>query len=134
MVDNTVKARPLSPHLQIWRWHVTLAASILHRVTGIGLYGGLLILAGWALALDKGPEAFATYGAVLGSPPGLIVLILVTLCAFFHLFNGLRHLAWDVGKGFAIKTANATAIFALILAAAAAAIYWLALASGGKLS
>jgi succinate dehydrogenase / fumarate reductase cytochrome b subunit len=57
MVETVGKARPLSPHVQIWRWHVTMAASILHRVTGMLLYLGLLVLAGWALALADGLEA-----------------------------------------------------------------------------
>jgi len=126
-------ARPLSPHLQVWRWHVTLAASILHRAAGVAIYAGILMLAGWAFALHAGPQVFATYTSVLASAPGLVVLFLITLALLFHLANGVRHLVWDVGFGFAPKTADATAWGAFAFALVANAGLWLALAASGKL-
>ncbi|MGC1301702.1 MAG: succinate dehydrogenase, cytochrome b556 subunit [Caulobacteraceae bacterium] len=99
----------MSPHLQIWRWHITMAASIATRATGVALYVGLLIIAGWALALALGPNAYAGYMALLGSPIGLLVLFGLTVSIFYHLAAGLRHLAFDSGKGFLPATANATA-------------------------
>jgi succinate dehydrogenase / fumarate reductase, cytochrome b subunit len=99
----------MSPHLQIWRWHVTMAASIATRATGVALYVGLLIVAGWALALALGASAYATYMSVLASPIGLLVLFGITVSIFYHLAAGLRHLAFDSGKGFLPATANATA-------------------------
>jgi succinate dehydrogenase / fumarate reductase cytochrome b subunit len=89
----TVGTRPTSPHVQVWRWHLTMAASILHRVTGLGLYLGVLLLTGWAMALAGGPGAFASYAALLACWPSRILLMLVTLSGFFHLANGIRHLA-----------------------------------------
>src|ERR1700761_1924555 len=86
--------RPMSPHLQVWRWHITMATSILHRATGIALYVGALILAGWAVALAMGPDAFATYRALLGNPLGQLVLFGLTVSLFYHLANGVRHLFW----------------------------------------
>ena len=127
------RARPLSPHLQVWRWHVTLATSILHRFTGVGLYAGLLILAGWALALASGPEAYGVYTGLLGSILGKIVLFGITVCVFFHMANGVRHLAWDSGKGFAPRTADATAWAALAFGAVAAAVVWIIAALTGAL-
>ena len=127
------RARPLSPHLQVWRWHVTLAASILHRLTGMGLYVGLLILAGWALALASGPEAYNAYAGLLGSTLGKVVLFGLTVCVFFHMANGVRHLAWDVGKGFALRTANATAWAALAFGIVAAVGVWVVAAMEGLL-
>ena len=118
------RARPLSPHVQVWRWHVTMAASILHRATGAALYGGALILAGWALALASGPGAYDAYMGVLASIPGRIVLFGVTVSLFFHMANGLRHLFWDVGKGFAPRTADATAWLAMAFGLAAALVVW----------
>jgi succinate dehydrogenase / fumarate reductase cytochrome b subunit len=127
------RARPLSPHVQVWRWHVTLAASILHRFTGIGLYLGLLILAGWALALASGVEAYSRFTGLLGSIPGKIVLVGITVCLFFHMANGLRHLAWDFGKGFAPATATRTAWAAFAFAVVAAAALWIVLTLKGAI-
>jgi succinate dehydrogenase / fumarate reductase cytochrome b subunit len=129
MVETLGKARPLSPHLQIWRWHVTLAASILHRVAGMLLYLGLLVLAGWALALAQGPGPFAAYAHLLMSAPGLALLFLITLAGFFHLANGLRHLAWDLGFGFKLKAADATAWVALGFGLLATVAFWWRLSS-----
>jgi succinate dehydrogenase / fumarate reductase cytochrome b subunit len=134
MVATVGKARPLSPHVQIWRWHVTMAASMLHRVSGLLLYLGLLVLAGWALALAEGRAAFDAYAALLKSAPGLALLFLVTLSAFFHLANGIRHLAWDLGFGFRLKTANATALVALLFGLAATIAFWWRLAAYGVLA
>jgi len=135
MADSSrpIGARPLSPHLQVWRWHVTLAASILHRAAGVAIYAGILMLAGWAYALHAGAGAFAAYTGVLASTPGLVVLFLITLALLFHLANGVRHLVWDVGFGFATKTADATAWGAFAFALVANVGLWLALAASGKL-
>ncbi|MFY8141573.1 MAG: succinate dehydrogenase, cytochrome b556 subunit, partial [Caulobacter sp.] len=73
-----VRERPLSPHLQVWRWHVTMAGSILHRGSLIALYVGALILVGWLLSLASGPDAWATYMGLLGSPLGKLVLLGLT--------------------------------------------------------
>ena len=127
----TLRPRPLSPFLTVWRWHVTMATSILHRVTGCGMYVGALILTGWAVSLASGPDAYATYMGLLGSPLGKLVMIGLTLCIFFHMANGVRHLVWDSGKGFTPKTADFTAVVALAFAVAATAAVWaLALLTG----
>jgi succinate dehydrogenase / fumarate reductase cytochrome b subunit len=126
-----LRPRPLSPHLQVWRWHVTMLNSILHRVTGCGLYLGAIILVCWAVALASGPDAYAGYMSVLGSPLGKLVLIGLTVCVFFHMANGVRHLAWDIGKGFVPKTADFTAVVAIAFAFAATVAVWaLALLTG----
>ena len=126
------RAHPLSPHLQVWRWHVTMAASILHRATGVALYGGALILAGWALALASGPGAYDGYMGALGSLPGRIVLFAVTVSVFFHMANGVRHLFWDAGQGFDLGAADLTAWIAFAFGLAAAVAVWaLPFAFGG---
>jgi succinate dehydrogenase / fumarate reductase cytochrome b subunit len=125
------RPRPLSPHLQVWRWHVTLAASILHRAAGGALYVGLLILAGWALALATGPSAYGAYVGVLGSIPGKLVLFGITVALFFHMANGVRHLVWDSGAGFKPRTADITAWAALAFGVVAAIGVWLFAASRG---
>jgi succinate dehydrogenase / fumarate reductase cytochrome b subunit len=116
------RPRPLSPHVLHWRWHVTMAASILNRATGVGLYIGWLILAGWALALASGQEAYDAYAGLLTSVLGQIVLFGVALSLFFHLAVGVRHLFWDFGKGFAPKEADVSAIAAALFAVAATVV------------
>ncbi|MGI8839996.1 MAG: succinate dehydrogenase, cytochrome b556 subunit [Caulobacteraceae bacterium] len=118
------RPRPLSPHLQVWRWHVTMAASILHRATGLALYAGALILAGWALALASGAASYDAYMDLLGSLPGRIVLFGVTVSVFFHMANGVRHLFWDAGAGFEPRTADLTAWIALVFGLVAAGFVW----------
>ena len=127
------RARPLSPHLQVWRWHITLAASILNRGTGMACYVGMLILAGWALALASGPAAYGGYMGLLGSIPGKVVLFALTVALFFHLAAGLRHLVWDVGKGFLPRTADATAWAALAFSVVASVTVWIVAALSGAL-
>jgi succinate dehydrogenase / fumarate reductase, cytochrome b subunit len=113
----------MSPHLQIWRWHVTMLTSILHRVTGVGLYLAGLMVAGWAVSLASGPEAYATFKAVLGSPLGKLVMLGMTASLFYHLANGIRHLVWDFGHGLDLKSANSSAymVFGFTVAATIAA-------------
>jgi succinate dehydrogenase / fumarate reductase cytochrome b subunit len=129
MADAVTRPRPQSPAAQIWRWHVTMVCSILHRATGAALYVGALILMGWAASLASGPDAYATYMSLLGSLIGKIVLFGLALSAFYHLANGVRHLVWDAGYGFKPKTADDTGIAALIfaLAAAVALFVWASL-------
>ena len=106
-------ARPLSPHIQVWRWHVTMFCSIATRATGIALYAGFILLAGWALALGAGGDIYGLYMRILGSLPGKLVIFGFTVSALYHLAAGLRHLVWDSGHGFGLKTATATAWGAL---------------------
>src|ERR1700761_5220191 len=117
--------RPMSPHLQVWRWHVTMATSILHRATGIALYVGALVIVGWVVALASGAEAFGTYRALLGSPLGLLVLFGLTVAFLYHLANGVRHLFWDSGKGFEPKTADMTGWAAIVFGVVAAVLIWI---------
>ncbi|MBV9993623.1 MAG: succinate dehydrogenase, cytochrome b556 subunit [Caulobacteraceae bacterium] len=135
MADSArgARPRPLSPHLQIWRWHVTMAGSILHRVSGVALYLGALILMGWALCLASGPESYQTFKELVGSRLGRFVLFIITLSVFYHLANGIRHLAWDAGYGFNIKTADLTGVAAITFAIVAAAAIWFLASMTGAL-
>jgi succinate dehydrogenase / fumarate reductase cytochrome b subunit len=119
-----LRPRPISPSVTVWRWHLTMAASILHRVTGVGLYGAALLLMVWALSLAAGPDAYATFAGIAGSLPGKVALVGLTLCAFYHLGNGLRHLAWDSGYGFKPKTATTTAGLVIAFALIATILFW----------
>lgn len=108
--------RPLSPHLTIYRWPVTMMTSITHRATGMALTGGALILAWWLVAISNGLDGgYQQFMALAASPLGMLVLFGATWSLAYHFFNGLRHLAWDLGYGFDKKLAerNSVIIFAL---------------------
>jgi succinate dehydrogenase / fumarate reductase, cytochrome b subunit len=117
--------RPLSPHLQIYRWYLTMALSIGHRVTGVINAIGLLFLTWWLLALASGAEAFATVQAVAGSWIGLLALFGWTLSLFYHLGNGIRHLVWDAGYGFDIGVAFNSGLAVLAFAGFMTILLWL---------
>ena len=124
---------PLSPFTTVWRWHVTMFASIAHRVTGVGLYLGALMAAGWAVALASGPEAYGQYMALLGSIPGKLVLFGMTVSLFYHLANGIRHLIWDTGHGLDLRSANFSAVFVIAFSITAAIGLWVIAAIDGLL-
>lgn len=119
--------RPLSPHLQVYRWYFTMALSIAHRVTGVGLVVGLVLLTWWLTALARGPEAFGTVRAFMDNPLGWLVLFGFTFVLFFHMGNGIRHLAWDVGYGFDKEVAHQTGFVVVGAAAALTVVTWLAI-------
>lgn len=98
--EGGVVVRPLSPHLQIYRPQITSVLSIFHRIAGLGLGVGTLLLVAWLAALAGGPASFAAVQAFLASIIGKILLFLWTVALAFHLFNGIRHLAWDLDLGF----------------------------------
>lgn len=123
--------RPLSPHLQIWRWHVTMAASILHRVSGVGLAVGTLLVVVWLACLMSGPEAYAGFASLSGSWIGLIVWIGVSWSAFYHLASGVRHLIWDTGVGFSLGTANALSWASIGFSLGGTAVFWFLLMRAG---
>lgn len=92
--------RPLSPHIQIYKRQITSVLSILHRITGIVLAGGAILVALWFVALAHHADLSTRLLDLLGTAPGLVFLFLWTLALFFHLCNGIRHLVWDAGRGF----------------------------------
>ena len=92
--------RPLSPHLQVYRPQITSLLSILHRLTGVAMIGGAVMFTYWIAAATYGPEAFDRAQAVLGSWFGRLVLFGMALSLFYHLGNGVRHMAWDIGWGY----------------------------------
>ena len=123
--------RPLSPHVQVWRWHVTMAASILNRAAGCAAYVGMLILAIWALCLASGPSAYATCMGLLGSPLGLLVLFGLTLANAYHLASGVRHLVWDAGQALTPRAAGTASWISLIFALVASVLLFV-IALGGR--
>lgn len=108
--------RPLSPFTSVWRWHVTMAASILHRASGVALGAGALILTIWLFALSTGEKHYDKVMGLLGSLPGQIVMFGITLAFCFHMLNGIRHLIWDTGRGLDPEDASKTAWLVIVLA------------------
>lgn len=96
----SMKARPLSPHLQIYRWTWTMAMSVAHRATGAALYAGTLLLALWLVAAASGKASFETAQAIAGSGLGRLVLFGYSFALIHHMCGGLRHFIWDLGKGY----------------------------------
>jgi succinate dehydrogenase / fumarate reductase cytochrome b subunit len=96
------RPRPLSPHLQVYRWQITMVMSIFHRATGVALTIGAFGLAWWLLAMAAGGEQAARATAFLASPFGKVLLFGFSLALVYHLLNGIRHLLWDAGWGFDI--------------------------------
>lgn len=117
-------SRPLSPHLQVYRWQISNTLSILHRLTGVALALGALALVGWLLALASGQSAYADFNAVLGSLPGQLALVGWTFSFFYHLCNGLRHLVWDAGYGFEKAVARKSGIAVVAAAGLLTILFW----------
>ena len=117
--------RPLSPHLQIYRWQFTMLLSILHRITGVGLGLGTILLVYWLASAAAGPAAFAGAQAFVGSWFGILLLLGFSLALFYHLSNGIRHLFWDAGRGFELKTAYNSALGVVAATVVLTAIAWI---------
>ena len=117
--------RPLSPHLQIYRWTLTMALSIVHRVTGIALYFGTLLLAWWLIAVASGPGAYAYVQAFIGSIIGKLIVFGYTWALLHHLLSGLRHLVWDLGYGFKASEREALTWGALIGGISLTVLVWI---------
>jgi len=113
--------RPLSPYW-IYRWAITMWLSSLHRITGLLLSAGAVVLGVWLIALASGPESFAAVAGVVGAAWFKPLLVGWTFCFFFHLANGVRHLFWDAGYGFdpkRIRASGWTVVAVTVVATAA---------------
>ncbi len=117
MADVERGNRPLSPHLQVYKWPLNMGMSILHRMTGVALGGVTALVAIWFLALAWSPEAFALVNGLMTSWLGWLVLLGGAASAWFHFANGLRHLVWDTGSSFGQRRVQRTAILGLLASA-----------------
>lgn len=126
------RPRPLSPFTSIYRWTPTMAASITHRITGMGLFFGTIFLAWWLIAAAAGPEAYETFANLAVTPLGQLILFLCALGLIYHLLSGLRHLVWDVGHGFTPAKANTWSVLIFLAAIlGAAGLFWLVYSQKG---
>lgn len=121
------RQRPLSPFmLPVWyRFQITSALSILHRLTGIALSLGSILLAWWLIAVAAGGQWFATTHAFIESPIGMLLLFLWSVSFFYHLCSGIRHLFWDAGYGFEIRSAYRSGYTVLTATVLLTALTWL---------
>ena len=116
--------RPLSPHLSVYRWPVTMVTSILHRATGIAMAAGFVALVIWLFDAATGPEAYAMFLGAANTLVGKLLLIGWSWAFFYHLSNGIRHLVWDSGRGFEKSQATVSAWFVIIGSLVLTAAFW----------
>ena len=118
--------RPLSPHLQIYRFTITMAMSIIHRITGVGLYLGMIVLAWWLIAAATGPDAYAIFLGVANSWLGKLILFGFTWALIHHLLSGIRYFFWDEAKAFDIPTADRMSWLAAVGGVLLTVLVWVA--------
>ena len=116
---------PLSPHLQIYRWHVSSLISITHRISGVINLLALILIFFWLLFLSLGESNYELFLESINSFFGKFILIGFTWSMSFHLLSGIRHLVWDLGYGYEIKTANISGIIVIISSLILTIIFWL---------
>ncbi len=133
MAQDAKSSRPLSPHLQIYRWPITMATSIIHRATGVALYVGTLFLAWWLIAAASTPAAYMIFKDVAGSLIGVLVMFGYTWALLYHSINGIRHLVWDTGYGFENETAERTGLLVIALSAGLTLLIWFLATTGRDL-
>jgi len=121
---TTNKARPLSPHIGIYRWQYTMTLSILNRATGLALAVGLLLFVYWLVALASGADAYARAQIVFAHPLTRIAVIGFSLAFFYHLANGVRHLVWDTGRALERRSARVSGWIAVGFTVAATVAFW----------
>ncbi len=125
MSNADLKAnRTLSPHLQIYRLQMTMTMSIVHRITGIGLLGGSLLLALWLVGAATGPQAYDLVNAIATSWPGLLILIGFTWALIHHMLGGIRHFIWDFGYGMGKPARDILVTVNLVASVALTVIFW----------
>lgn len=125
MANARTKNRPLSPHLQIWKWGPHMFVSILHRVTGDGMaFAGLAVLLWWLGALAGGPASYATFTWAMTTPIGYLVLVGISWAFFSHMCSGLRHLVLDTGAGYELTTNKTWALFCPVAGVLLTVAFW----------
>ena len=116
--------RPLSPHLTIYRWPITMILSIMHRATGVALSIGLILLSSWLVTLYLGEQAYALFTLLMTSPLGSLALYSWSFSFFFHFCNGVRHLYWDTGRGCSKRKVELSAHLVIITSILLTVIFW----------
>ena len=113
--EKSPDQRPLSPHLQIYRPTISMIMSIMHRLTGLGLYFGVSFLMIWFFSIILGPDYYQKFSVILSMPIVQVIFFIVTWAFFHHLFGGIRHFIWDIGLGFSLKSIDVLSYMTLVL-------------------
>jgi len=124
MAGTEAPERPLSPHIQIYRWPLPMTMSILHRITGAGLYFGTLLMVWWLIAAGGGPNAYSKVGAFISSLFGRLILFGYTWALIHHMLGGIRHLVWDTGRGFGPYERDALALMTALGSIGLTVLLW----------
>ena len=122
MIDNQ---NPISPHLQIYRWYISSLLSITHRIAGVINLLALILMFFWILTFSFSENNYELFLQAINSFFGKFILIGFTWSMSFHIFSGIRHLVWDMGYGFEIKTANISGILVIFFSLVTTIIFWL---------
>ena len=122
MKDNQ---NPISPHLQVYRWHISSLLSITHRIAGVVNLLALILMFFWLLSFSLGESNYELFLIEINSFFGKFILIGFTWSMSFHIFSGIRHLVWDMGYGFEIKTANTSGIIVVVFSLVSTVVFWL---------
>jgi succinate dehydrogenase / fumarate reductase cytochrome b subunit len=130
-MSNSQDNRPLSPHLQVYSWQITMTMSILHRATGVALSVGAVALVAWLVAAASGAEAFDAFNQGMNSVVGGILACGWVFCLYYHMLNGIRHLFWDAGKGFSMEALYRGGYAVIAVSTVLTAITWYCLLVGG---
>ena len=117
--------QPLSPHLSVYKWQVTNTLSILHRLSGLALFIVGFSLSIWILSISIGKEMFDAISSIFAIPIAIVLWALVTQAFFYHFLNGIRHLFWDIGKGFETRELKISGAIVVILSLILTALFWL---------
>ena len=118
------KERPISPHLQVYKPQITSVLSIFHRITGVALTFGLILLVAWIFTLSLGEEYFEYFSLFIKSWFGLLILFGFTFAFNYHFCNGIRHLFWDAGYGYEIETVHKSGLAVLVVSSSLTILIW----------
>ena len=118
------RERPISPHLQVYKPQITSVLSIFHRITGVALTFGLILLVAWIFTLSLGEEYFEYFVMFIKSWFGLLILFGFTFALNYHLCNGIRHLFWDAGYGYEIETVHKSGLAVLVVSFLLTILIW----------
>lgn len=119
-----MRQRPLSPHLQVYRPQITSVLSILHRITGAGLFISLCFLIAWIASLAMGESAYLAFTGFMGTWFGQVIILFSLFGFYYHLANGIRHLIWDMGYGYEMPTVHLSGWIVVIVSVGATLLTW----------
>ena len=125
MAATKAPERPLSPHIQVYRWPMPMIMSIAHRITGVGLYFGTLLIVWWLIAAGSGPNAYTKMGAFISSAFGRLILFGYTWALIHHMLGGIRHLIWDAGYGFEPNEREALSLATILASVVLTVLLWI---------